>query len=63
MINNVWMAKQIILIVAVQYPNWWYLRRVKDNNLIFSDWAILFIDPMVATIETTQFCKACPLVM
>lgn len=42
---------------SVQYPNWWYLRRVKDNNPIFSDWAILFIDPMVATIETTQFCK------
>ena len=29
---------------SVQYPNWWYLRRVKDNNPIFSDWAILFID-------------------
>ena len=42
---------------SVQYPNWWYLRRVKDNNPIFSDWAILFIDPIVATIETTQFCK------
>ena len=42
---------------SVQYPNWWYLRRVKDNNPIFSDWAILFIDPIVAAIETTQFCK------
>ena len=40
-----------------EYTNWWYLRRVKDNNPIFSDWAILFIDPIVATIETTQFCK------
>lgn len=42
---------------SIQYPNWWYLRKVKDNNPIFSDWAILFIDPIVATIETTQFCK------
>lgn len=42
---------------SVQYPNWWYLRKVKDNNPIFSDWAILFIDPTVATIETTKFCK------
>ena len=42
---------------SIQYPNWWYLRRVKDNNPIFSDWAILFIDPVVATLESTQFCK------
>lgn len=42
---------------SVQYPNWWYLKRVKDNNPVFPDWAILFIDPIVATIKTTQFCK------
>lgn len=42
---------------SIQYPNWWYLRKVKDNNPIFSDWAILFIDPVVATLESTQFCK------
>lgn len=42
---------------SVQYPNWWYLRKVRDNNPIFSDWAILFIDPIVATLDTTQFCK------
>ena len=38
------------------------LQRFIHNRLyrfvaIFSDWAILFIDPIVATIETTQFCK------
>lgn len=42
---------------SIQYPNWWYLRRVKNNNPIFSDWAILFIDPIVASFDTTQFCK------
>lgn len=42
---------------SIQYPNWWYLRRVKENNPIFSDWAILFIDPIVATFESTEFCK------
>ena len=42
---------------TVQYPNWWYLRKIKDNNPIFPDWAILFIDPLVAADDTTQFCK------
>lgn len=42
---------------SIQYPNWWYLRRVKNNNQVFPDWAILFIDPMIAALETTLFCK------
>ncbi len=42
---------------SLQYPNWWYLNKVRDNNKVFSDWAILFIDPIVATLETTKFCK------
>lgn len=41
---------------SIQYPNYWYYKRVKDNNHIFPDWAIIFIDPIVATLETTQFC-------
>lgn len=42
---------------SIQYPNWWYLRKIKNNNLIFSDWAIIFIDPIVASLETTEFCE------
>lgn len=42
---------------TIQYPNYWYYKRVKDNNYIFPDWAIIFIDPIVATLETTQFCR------
>lgn len=41
---------------SIQYPNYWYYRNVKDNNDVFPDWAILFIDPIVATLETTEFC-------
>lgn len=41
---------------SVQYPNYWYFKRVKDNNTVFRDWAIVFIDPVVATFETSQFC-------
>lgn len=41
---------------SIQYPNYWYFRRVKDNNPVFKDWAIIFIDPIVMTWETTKFC-------
>lgn len=41
---------------SIQFPNWWYLKKIKDNNPIFSDWAIIFIDPIVATLESTEFC-------
>jgi len=41
---------------SIQFPNWWYLKRIKDNNPIFTDWAIIFIDPIVATLESTEFC-------
>ncbi len=41
---------------SIQYPNYWYYRKVQHNNPIFPDWAIVFIDPVLATLETTQFC-------
>lgn len=41
---------------SIQYPNYWYFRKVKDNNPIFKDWAIIFIDPIVMTWNTTMFC-------
>lgn len=42
---------------SIQYPNYWYFRRVKDNNPVFPDWAIIFIDPIVIAYETTEFCS------
>ena len=50
------MEKKDYVNCTIQYPNYWYYKRVKDNNYIFPDWAIIFIDPIVATLETTQFC-------
>nr|WP_297935114.1 DarT ssDNA thymidine ADP-ribosyltransferase family protein [uncultured Lachnoclostridium sp.] len=41
---------------SIQYPNYWYYKRVKDNNPLFKDWAIIFIDPIVMTWDTTMFC-------
>lgn len=41
---------------SIQYPNYWYFNKVKENNSLFKDWAIIFIDPVVATYEDTEFC-------
>ena len=41
---------------SIQYPNYWYFNKVRDNNEIFKDWAIIFIDPIVASNEKTEFC-------
>lgn len=41
---------------SVQYPNHWYWNRVKDKDPLFSDWVILFINPEIITLNTTEFC-------
>lgn len=42
---------------SVQYPNYWYFKKVQNNNQVFPDWAVIFIDPIVSTYETTEFCS------
>lgn len=29
---------------SIQYPNTWYLQKIRDKDSIFKDWVILFID-------------------
>lgn len=41
---------------SVQYPNYWYYRRIKDKDPLFRDWVILLIKPEVLSLNTTQFC-------
>ncbi|MFT8352373.1 DarT ssDNA thymidine ADP-ribosyltransferase family protein [Clostridium saccharoperbutylacetonicum] len=41
---------------SIQYPNYWYFRRVKDNDPLFKDWVILLIDTEVILDNTTEFC-------
>lgn len=41
---------------SIQYPNYWYYRTIEKNNSIFPDWAVIFIDPIVATYDATEFC-------
>ncbi len=41
---------------SVEYPNSWYLNRVKKQDPVFQDWVILFIDPSLVWREGTSFC-------
>lgn len=41
---------------SIQYPNFWYYNKVKNNNSVFPDWALIFIDPIISADETTEFC-------
>jgi len=41
---------------SIQYPNHWYWRRVKDNDSLFREWVILFINPRILLLESTEFC-------
>lgn len=42
---------------SVEYPNSYYLDIVKRKELIFLDWVILFIDPVVLWSPGTLFCQ------
>ena len=41
---------------SIQYPNHWYWNKVKDKDPLFRDWVILFINPEILTLNTTEFC-------
>lgn len=41
---------------SIEYPNTWYLKRIKDNDPIFKEWVVLLINPRLILDETTLFC-------
>ncbi len=41
---------------SIEYPNHWYLDKIKDKNNIFKDWVVLLINPAVMTNRNTKFC-------
>jgi hypothetical protein len=41
---------------SIEYPNAWYLDKIKDRDPNFTDWVILAVDPVFAASETTRFC-------
>lgn len=40
---------------SVQYPNAWYLRKVRENDKIFLDWVVLIIKPDYLWRPNTKF--------
>jgi len=49
-------GKKDFINCSIEYPNYWYFRKVENNDAIFSDWAIVFIDPITISFATTEFC-------
>ena len=41
---------------SVEYPNTWYLNRIKNSDLLFKDWVIVFINPDIMCNPQTKFC-------
>ena len=41
---------------SIQYPNTWYLDRVRNKDPIFNEWVIIFINPLVMLNPATRFC-------
>ena len=42
---------------SIEYPNVFYLDRIKNNDKLFKEWIILSIDPKVMCLEETLFSK------
>lgn len=41
---------------SIQYPNYWYFKRVKDKVQLFPEWVVLFINPELLLLDSTEFC-------
>ena len=41
---------------SIEYPNAWYFDRARNQNDLFPDWVILFVDPKYLWQEGTLFC-------
>ncbi|MCY9658489.1 DarT ssDNA thymidine ADP-ribosyltransferase family protein [Paenibacillus chondroitinus] len=49
-------GKEDYVCCTVQYPNTWYLRNIKNNDPLFTEWVIILINPYLVTNDTTLFC-------
>ncbi len=41
---------------SIQYPNAWFFKKARANNIIFRDWVVLLINACHLWQETTRFC-------
>ncbi|WP_165279946.1 DarT ssDNA thymidine ADP-ribosyltransferase family protein [Paenibacillus protaetiae] len=49
-------GKQDYVCCTIQYPNTWYLRKIKDKDPLFKQWVVLLINPKLAALSTTLYC-------
>lgn len=49
-------GKEDYVCCTIEYPNTWYLRKIRDRDPLFNQWVILFINPKSLTAESTLFC-------
>ncbi|MDR7074966.1 DarT ssDNA thymidine ADP-ribosyltransferase family protein [Fictibacillus barbaricus] len=54
--ENRYDGKEDYVCCSVQYPNSWYLRKIKDVDPIFKEWVILFTNPVLMNQTSTLFC-------
>lgn len=40
---------------SVEYPNTWYLSQIRDNDQVFKDWVIVFLNPALLWRDGTLF--------
>jgi hypothetical protein len=40
---------------SVEYPNTWYLSKIRDNDPVFKDWVIAFLNPALLWRDKTLF--------
>ena len=55
--NSRFDGKSEYVCCSIQYPNVFYLNRIKDNCKLFKDWVILSIDTSIIEESNTLFCK------
>ena len=41
---------------SVQYPNTWYLSKIRNNDSLFKEWVVILIDPSIMCNQQTKFC-------
>jgi len=41
---------------SIEFPNTWYLKKIKDQDPLFKEWVVLFLKPSLLYKDGTLFC-------
>ena len=42
---------------SVEYPNAYFFRRARENEILFKDWVVLLLDPTLMLVDGVKFCS------